>query len=83
MMVKHVFKLYFWIGAADFEKDYPELKNYCEKISSQIPNYAKACGDGATTFGTLGGENFKKAVEKVKAWNIAKHGNDYKSKYNS
>jgi len=54
-------------GAADFEKDYPELKNYCEKISSEIPNYAKANGDGVTTFGTLGGENFKKAVEKIKA----------------
>jgi len=54
-------------GAADFDKDYPELKSYCEKVSSQIPNYAKANGDGATVFGTLGGENFKKAVEKVKA----------------
>jgi len=54
-------------GAADFDKDYPELKSYCEKVSSQIPNYAKANGDGATAFGNWGGENFKKAVEKVKA----------------
>lgn len=54
-------------GAADFEKDYPELKNYCEKISSEVPNYAKANGDGATAFGAWGGENFKKAVEKINA----------------
>merc|ERR1712038_1047401 len=54
-------------GAADFEKDYPELKAYIEKISSQVPNYAKANGDGATAFGNWGGENFKKAVKKAKA----------------
>jgi len=54
-------------GAADFEKDYPELKAYVEKISSQVPNYAKANGDGATAFGNWGGEKFKKAVENANA----------------
>merc|ERR1712141_838717 len=54
-------------GIVDFEKDYPELKNYCEKLSAAIPNYATANGDGAAKFGGLGGENFKKAVEKVTA----------------
>ena len=61
------FDIWYESGAADFDKDYPELKSYCEKVSSQIPNYAKANGDGATAFGNWGGENFKKAVEKVKA----------------
>merc|ERR1712055_31740 len=54
-------------GIVDFEKDYPELKNYVEKVSAAVPNYATANGDGATKFGGLGGENFKKAVEKVTA----------------
>ena len=59
--------LIFNLGAADFEKDYPELKVYVEKISSQVPNYAKANGDGATAFGNWGGEKFKKAVENANA----------------
>ena len=50
----------------DFEKDYPKLKKYCEDISlDEVPNYAKANGDGATAFGALCGEKFKKAVEKI------------------
>ena len=51
----------------DLEKDYPEIKNYIDKISAEVPNYAKANGDGAVTFGGIGGEKFKKAVEKLKA----------------
>jgi hypothetical protein len=51
----------------DFEKDYPELKNYCDKITAAVPNYAKANGDGVVRFAGLAGENLKKAVEKVKA----------------
>ena len=51
----------------DLEKDYPEIKSYCEKLEKEVPNYMKANGDGATKFGSFGGENLKKAVEKVKA----------------
>jgi glutathione S-transferase len=55
------------VGAVDFEKDYPELKEYFENISLKVPNYAKANGDGATAFGALCGEKFKKAVAKINA----------------
>merc|ERR1711936_345767 len=54
-------------GMVDFEKDYPELKSYCEKLEKEVPNYMKANGEGANKFGAFGGENLKKAVEKVKA----------------
>lgn len=54
-------------GVVDLEKDYPEIKNYIDRISAEVPNYAKANGDGATKFGGIGGEKFKKAVEKLKA----------------
>ena len=51
-------------GIVDFEKEYPELKNYIESISKEIPNYEKANGTGAAMFGGWGGEKVKKAVEK-------------------
>lgn len=54
-------------GVVDLEKDYPELKNYIDKVSAQVPNYAKANGEGAAKFGGMGGEKFKKAVEKLNA----------------
>ena len=49
------------------EKDYPELKDYCDKLSKEVPNYAKANGDGVTKFGGWCPEKVKKAVEKVTA----------------
>ena len=54
------------LGIVDFEKHYPELKSYCTKLSTEIPNYMKANAEGATKFGGFGGENVKKAVEKLK-----------------
>ena len=51
----------------DLEKDYPEIKNYIDRISKEVPNYAKVNGDGAIKFGGIGGEKFKKAVEKLQA----------------
>ena len=59
--------IFFKLGIVDFEKDYPELKNYCDKISAAVPNYAKANGDGVVKFGGWAGEKVKKAVEQVKA----------------
>ena len=49
------------------EKDYPELKDYCDKLSKEVPNYAKANGDGVAKFGGWCPEKVKKAVEKVTA----------------
>ena len=59
--------IHAWVGAVDFENDYDELKSYCQRISYEVPNYAKANGDGATAFGALGGEKFQNAVEKINA----------------
>ena len=49
------------------EKDYPELKDYCDKLSKEVPNYEKANGDGVAKFGGWCPEKVKKAVEKVTA----------------
>merc|ERR1712141_860618 len=54
-------------GVVDMEKDYPELKDYCDKLSKEVPNYAKANGDGVAKFGGWCPEKVKKAVEKVTA----------------
>merc|ERR1712045_710401 len=54
-------------GVVDMEKDYPELKDYCDKLSKVVPNYAKANGDGVAKFGGWCPEKIKKAVEKVTA----------------
>jgi len=51
-------------GIVDFEKEYPELKAYIEKLSTEIPNYEKANGAGAAAFGGWGGDKVKKALEK-------------------
>ena len=56
-----------FLGIVDFEKDYPELKNYCDKISAAVPNYAKANGDGIVKFAGFAGDKVKLAVEKLKA----------------
>merc|ERR1711997_624027 len=54
-------------GIVDFEKDHPELKNYCDKISAAVPNYTKANGDGIVKFAGFAGDKVKTAVEKMKA----------------
>jgi len=54
-------------GVVNLEKDYPELKNYVDKIAVEIPNYAKANGEGAKKFGGIGGENANKVIEKFLA----------------
>ena len=66
-LTKHYCNFFCVSGVVDMEKDYPELKDYCDKLSKEVPNYAKANGDGVAKFGGWCPEKVKKAVEKVTA----------------